>query len=70
MSDIRIEIPASLGLSSDDIERLTEAFRNQIVGTINATLAGTAVTARPQTVIQSKAESTVKEVGKTVELRQ
>ena len=67
MSDIRIEIPASLGLSDEDTAKLVEAFRSQLVGTINAALARTVTPARPQTVVQSRPETSVKECGQSIE---
>lgn len=73
MSDsIRIEIPASLGLSDDDINRLSEAFRTQLAGTMNSSTQSQAqpgVRARPQTVVQSRPQTTIKEVPQVVEVK-
>ena len=56
MSEIRIEIPASLGLSDDDVNRLSEAFRNQFVGMVSGTQASQAgVRTRPATILKSLA---------------
>src|SRR5271169_5318443 len=70
MSEIRIEIPASLGLSDDEVNKLTEAFRNQVVGAVNSTQARTGVQARPQSVVQSRPQSSIKEMSQVVEVRE
>ena len=68
MSEIRIEIPSSLGLSDDEVSRLTEAFRNQVAGTISGTQASqSGVRARPQIV--SKAQAQQQTVSQVVEVR-
>ena len=55
MSEIRIEIPVSRGLSDDELNRLTEAFRNQLIDTVSATQVSQAgVRARPAIVNRPK----------------
>jgi hypothetical protein len=68
MSEIRIEIPASLGLSDDDVNKLTEAFRSQVIGVVSGTpVTQASVRARPQIVSQSKLVPQT--VGQVVEVR-
>jgi hypothetical protein len=68
MSEIRIEIPAELGLSDDDVNRLSEAFRNQVAGTVTGTQATQSnVRARPQIVSQTK--SVPQTVSQIVEVK-
>ena len=68
MSEIRVEIPASLGLSDDEVTRLREAFRNQVAGVLSGTQATQAgVRARPQLV--SKAQLVPQTVTEIAEVR-
>ncbi len=69
MSEIRIEIPASLGLSSEDVDKLSEAFKNQVVGMVSSAQAQTGVSLRPQTVVQSRPQTTIKEMSQVVEVK-
>lgn len=69
MSEVTITIPASLGLSDDDVSKLTEAFRSQLTGTMNSTQTTTGARARPQTVVQSRPQTSIKEVGQVVEVK-
>jgi hypothetical protein len=71
MAEVRNDVPASLGLSQEQINRLSENFRNQLVAAMGGrqeqaqaqTQTQTLVRARPQVVVQSE------EVGQVVEVR-
>jgi hypothetical protein len=75
MAEVRIEVPAELGLSQEQINQLTENFRNQLVGAMGgqeaqtAQTAQTLVRARPQSVGQSQVVRQVREIREIVEVR-
>lgn len=69
MAEIRIEVPADLGLSQEEIAQLSENFRSQVVGIVGSRQAGTVVRARPQSVAQAQLQSQAQDVNQTVEVR-
>jgi len=56
MADPEIRIPASLGLSKEELERIKQGFQNQLADMIKGTQAKAAARARPKSVGEVKTQ--------------